>query len=181
MREFAEAADADPFSHGGVPQIAVHRRGEVAVRVSQRSAAFRQVRRAAARVIRRPEFFDHIGRVGGHRELVAVVADLRVHIEVIEDAELARERVRVRRHLIAEQTQRWIVVAPLEIAEYLIVGPVLADDVENVLDRRRVADPPRDRRPDRGVRRREAILVGVARDRVDHLRQRLEPGAVRRR
>ena len=65
---------------------------------------------------------------------MTVVADLGVDVEVVEDAELACERVRIRRDVVAEQAQRRVAVAPPHVAKHLIVGAVLADDVEDVLD-----------------------------------------------
>ena len=111
---------------------------------------------------------------------MAVHADLGVDVEVVEHAELARQRMGVGRHAIAKQTQRRIAVAALEVAENLIVRAVLADDVEHVLDRRHVADAPWDRRADRGVRRRQPDGVAVRRDAAHRVGERRERLAGRR-
>jgi hypothetical protein len=66
---------------------------------------------------------------------VAVVAHLRVDVEVVEQHELAGERVRVRRDLLSEQGQVRVAVPLRQVAQDLVVGAVLADDVEDVLDR----------------------------------------------
>ena len=76
---------------------------------------------------------------------MAVVADFGVDVEIVEHAELARERVRVGGDLLTENRERWIAISALDVAENLIVGSVLANHVEDVLDRRRVADPRGDR------------------------------------
>ena len=68
---------------------------------------------------------------------MAVVADLGVDVEVVERCERRRERVGIRRHIFAEERQRRIAVRLRQVAEHLVVGAVLANDVEDVLDRRR--------------------------------------------
>ena len=66
-------------------------------------------------------------------------------VEVVDQGELPDQRVLVRRDLFAELHQRRVAVAPDVVAEDLVVGPVLLDDVDDVLDRRRLADVVRDR------------------------------------
>ena len=109
---------------------------------------------------------------------MAVVADLGVDVEVVEEDERLRQRVRVRRDLLAEERQARIAVAAWHITEDLIVGTVLADDVEDVLDRRGLADHPRNRRIDRGAGRSQFRRVLVRRQLVDALRIRLQRGIV---
>ena len=104
---------------------------------------------------------------------MAVVADFGVDVEVVEHAELTGQRVRVGRDLLAEEDERRIGVAAIEIAEYLIERAVLANDVEHVLDRRRIADAARNWRCGRRVRRRQAVFVGVRRYAPRQLRQLL--------
>jgi hypothetical protein len=53
--------------------------------------------------------------------------------------------VLVRRHVLAVLLQRRVAVAFGDVTEELVVGPVVLDDQEDVLDRRRVAEPLRDR------------------------------------
>ena len=161
--ELAVAAHADAGAGREVPDVAVARRRQVAVRVAIAVAAFAEIHAAAPAVVGRPQLLDHVGGVGAGRERVAVVADLGVDVEVVEQHELARQRVRVRRHLLAEDGQRRIAVALLEVAEDLIVGAVLADHVEHVLDRRGIADAARDRRRRRRAGRRQLLRVGVGR------------------
>ena len=55
---------------------------------------------------------------------------------VVEQPELLDQRVVIRRHVAPELHQRRIAVALRHIAEHLVVGAVLLDDVEDVLDRR---------------------------------------------
>ena len=54
---------------------------------------------------------------------------------MVEQREALRERVRVRRDVVAEQGQLRVAVAARVVAEDLVVGAVLAHDVEDVLDR----------------------------------------------
>ncbi|KDN82231.1 hypothetical protein KCH_59400 [Kitasatospora cheerisanensis KCTC 2395] len=82
--------------------------------------------------------------VGLHQPVVAlggVGADV---VRVVVQAELPGQRVLVGRHVLAELGQRRVAVALRQVAEDLVVGAVLLDDQEDVLDRRRVADPVRD-------------------------------------
>ena len=55
-------------------------------------------------------------------------------IEVVEQHELLGQPVLVRRHVFAEHHQRRIAVALLHVAQHLIVGAVLLDDEDHVLD-----------------------------------------------
>ena len=110
---------------------------------------------------------------------MTVVADLGIDVEVVEHAELARQCVCVRRHVVAEQAQRRIGVAAIEIAEHLIEGTVLADDVEHVLDRRGIADAARDGRTHRRVGRCEPVLVGIGHHAARHHGQLLQRRPIR--
>ena len=60
---------------------------------------------------------------------------------MIEQHELIRQRVRVGRHVPAVHDERRIARALADVAEHLIVGAVLADDEDHVLDRRRLSRP----------------------------------------
>src|SRR5439155_26043066 len=116
--------------------------------------AFAQVRRTASTVVRRPQLFGDIRRVGAHRKCMAVVAHFRIDVEVVELRELPRQRMGVWRDLFAEQGQRWVAVPTYDVAQYLIVGAVLADQIEDVLDGRGDADAAGNRAGDwRGCRR----------------------------
>ena len=165
--ELAVAAHRDPGARREVPQVALGRRREVAVVVADLVAALAQVEPAAVAVERRPQLLDGVGGVRRGREGVAVVADLGVDVEVVEQHELARDRVGVRRDVLAEEREVRVAVALRQVAEHLVVGAVLADHVEDVLDRRRLADPARDRRALGAPGRRVAAPVVVGADRED--------------
>ena len=67
---------------------------------------------------------------------MAVGAHIAVHIEIIEQHELARDLVFVGRDLFPEQHEGGIAVAFLHIPEHLVVGAVFLNDVDDVLDGR---------------------------------------------
>ena len=104
--ELTVAAHADPAAFGEVPDVAERRGREVAVVAADLVPALAQVRCAAVPVVGRPQLLDHIGRVGGHRERMTVIADFGIDIEVVEQRERARKRMRVRRDLLAEERER---------------------------------------------------------------------------
>ncbi len=135
---FAENLHAQASRVGLGPQKALRRVGE---RVAGVAAGI------AARPVRR---LDVVG-VGRHRlgdPLVAVGRLAGRVVEIVEQREPLHQRVGVRRGLGAEHGQRGIAVAGGHVAEHLVVGAVLADNQEHVLDQRRLADMRRDR--DRG-------------------------------
>ena len=76
---------------------------------------------------------------------MAVGAEHAAAIEVVEQHELVDQLVMVGRHLLAEDAQIGVAVAPLHVAEHLVVGAVLLDDVQHVLDRRGLAMTLRNR------------------------------------
>ena len=83
---------------------------------------------------------DVVGPEGRRRPLVAVGAEDRAAIGVVEEDELADELVLVGRHLLAEDAQGRVAVAFGDVAEDLVVGAVLLDDVDHVLEDARLAD-----------------------------------------
>ena len=70
----------------------------------------------------------------GRGPVPAGVAALAAVEEGVEIDELAGERVLVGGHGAGEHGQPRIAVADLEIAQHLIVGAVLLDDVDHVAD-----------------------------------------------
>ena len=87
---------------------------------------------------------DVVGVVRHRRPRVAVGRDVAVAVEVVEEDELLGQLVVVGRHLAPEHHQRRVAVAPGHVAEDLVVRAILLDDVEHMLDRRRVAHLGRD-------------------------------------
>ena len=109
-----------------------------------------------AAVVRVPVLRHVVGDRGGRGPEVAVDRRLGVRVHVVEQREALRQRVRVRRDLLAEQLELGIAVAARVRAEDLVVGAVLAHDVEDVLELAVLG-----RRPERRVGRR-VLRVGRA-------------------
>ena len=70
---------------------------------------------------------------------MAVRAENAGAIGVIEQHELAHHLVLVRRDALAEDAERGVAVAFLDVTEDLVVGAVFLDDVEDVFEDRRLA------------------------------------------
>ena len=143
--ELAIAAERDAGARREVPEVAIRRGAEVAVGVALLVPALAQIEPSAVAVVRRPQLLDGVRRIGCGREGMPVRAHLGVDVEVVEEHELPREGVCVRRHLLAEESEIGIAVAGRDVAEHLVVGTVLADHVEEVLDRRALPGAVRDR------------------------------------
>ena len=118
----AVAAIGQAVAGAGVPEVARRGVGEVAVVVV--------VDARAARVGQGPVPGDVVGVVRHRRPGVAVGRDVAVAVEVVEQDELLGQLVVVGRDLAAEHHQRRVAVAPGDVAEDLVVGPVLLDDVD---------------------------------------------------
>ncbi len=88
-------------------------------------------------------------------------------VEIVEQHELLGEKVLVGGDILTEHHQRWVAVAARHVAEDLVVGAVLLDDVDDVLDERRVARTHghRERRlgwrggGERGAFERQAVVL----------------------
>src|SRR5258708_30511827 len=89
---------------------------------------------AAAGVVRRPVAFVEVGCVGGVGPRVAIDGDLAIAIKIVECDVFMDERVLVGGNLFAEDGEGGIAVGALDVAEYLVVGSVLFDDVDDVFD-----------------------------------------------
>src|SRR5262249_50589023 len=80
-----------------------------------------------------------------NQPLVAVRGQHAAVVEVVEQRERVGQAVLVRRHGRPIRVVRRAAVALRQITEDLVVGAVLLDDQEDVLDRRRLAELVRDR------------------------------------
>jgi len=105
---------------------------------------------------------------------MAVGADLAVDVEVVQKNEVAGEGVVIRRDRFRKEAKVRLAVPFPDIAEDLVVGAVLLNDLHDVADPRPVAEPEGDRVT--GRRRRSVNGGGVARPQgaalVDSLRIR---------
>ena len=110
---------------GGVPEEPVSLVGE-------RVAALRRIGAVEGAEL----LLDVVVGLGLNDPVVAVGRERALVVEVVEVAEAARQRVRVRRDLGAELGVGRVAVALAEVAKDLVVGAVLLDDHDDVLDRR---------------------------------------------
>ena len=157
LDELAVAAVADPLLGGLVPEVAAGRPGGL------EQVPFRRIGDAAvAAVAERPDPLDEVAGVGPHRPFVPVGADLALDVEVVEQHELAGQGVVVGRDRLGEQADARLAVALGHVAEDLVVGAVLLDDVDDVLDRRGVADLRGDRVAGRGAGAADAVGIAAA-------------------
>lgn len=86
------------------------------------------------RVVDRELVLDDIRCAGGGAPRPAVVAGFSAGAEVIECDEGLRQVMLIRRNRLSEQSHRRIAVAAAEVAENLVVGSVLLEDIDHVLD-----------------------------------------------
>jgi hypothetical protein len=98
----------------GVPEVATTRAGGTVV--------LPDVAPTPSAVVRRLGLPGVV--VGDHpdRPVVPVGTDFGVNVEVVEQHELLGERAVIRRQSLVEKRQRGFAVAPIEVAEDLVVG-----------------------------------------------------------
>src|SRR6185369_1730759 len=97
--------------------------------------AFVIVGSLAAAVIDLPVALGVIAGDSGYRPVVPVATDFAGVVEVVQHSKLERELVLVRSDIPTVHGERLISVAGFEIAKQLIVGAILLNDVDDVLDR----------------------------------------------
>src|SRR2546426_610311 len=124
-----------PITHTGrprpVPQIPLSR-------TRHEEIAFAGIRIFAVLVVavaHGPGLLDEIGGIGAHGPLVAVGADFTLDVKVVEQHKVARQLVVVGGDALVEQAKARVAVAFGQVAEDLVVGAVLFDDVNAILDR----------------------------------------------
>ena len=71
---------------------------------------------------------------------MAIGTDHSRAIRIVEEHEFARDFVLVGRDALAENAQRWIAIAFAHIAQHLVIGAVLFDDINDVLKQAGFAD-----------------------------------------
>ena len=136
--ELPEVDDPQPFAARRVPEVGIARALHV--------LAVLEIGRAAVAIDRGPRLLVVIAREGARRPLMAVGADLPVHVKVVAQHPAPGEGVRVGSDAVVEDRERGVAVPRRDIPEHLVVGAVLADHVEHVRDGRAIADAARDRR-----------------------------------
>ena len=121
VHELAVAPDGDIGADGNVPDVSERRGRQIAVRVALTAAALAEIDAAPLSIVGGPDLLDGIGRVGPGGERMAVIADLGVHVEIVQQDEFLSERVRVRSDRLSEQCERRIPVAGGDVTKDLIV------------------------------------------------------------
>ena len=124
VAELAPDADRSPFLERGVPEGAAvgDRHGAVAVvRIGPGVADVEVLEVIVGQALGGPG--------------VAVGAVGPADVAVVEQGELAGDLAVVGHHRLAQAAQLRVAVADRQVAEDLVVGAVLLDDVEDVLDR----------------------------------------------
>ena len=89
---------------------------------------------AACRIERHFLAFDHIGGASRGGPRPAVVADFRTGHHVVEGDEGFRQIVLIGRDRLAKLGQSWVAIADFQVAQDLVVAPVLLDDEDHMLD-----------------------------------------------
>ena len=130
--EFAVVAQRLAVGEGVVPD-------EAGGRIGQRVhvVVFHAVRVAAREA--GEGAFHVVGGEGGVGPLMAVGAEDAGAVGVVEQHELAGQLVLVGRDALAEDAEGRVAVALFHVAQHLVVGAVLLDDVDDVLEDARFA------------------------------------------
>ena len=128
----AVAADAHPGGDGPIPEVAA---GGAGRGVEAPFARVGELLPPVVAVGEGPVPLDEVGGVGPHAPFVAVGADLALDVEVVEEDELPRQGMVVRRDALGKEAERRVAVPLRHVAEDLVVGAVLLDHVDHVLDR----------------------------------------------
>ena len=137
---FAVVAIRDAVAPAQIPDVAV--RGHVHFLVAEKFSV--------PRVGENPSALIEVGRDRRVAPTVPVHAHFAVAVEIVEQDKIARELVMVGRDFFTVEREVRVAVAEgpslriSQIAEHLVVGAVLLDDVEDVPDRARGADFRRD-------------------------------------
>lgn len=95
MRELAIAADRNAGALGSIPEIPCGGAERFPEGFALRPAPFAQIDASPTPVVRGPDLLDDVSGVCAGRECMTVVTDFRVDIEVVENAELTREGMRI--------------------------------------------------------------------------------------
>ena len=133
---------------------------ETCGRVGHRVAA--RVRIASRKAGKR--LFQVVRYISLVRPLMPVRTEYSTAVKVIQQHEFFDELVMIRRHLATEDAQAWIAFAFLDIAKHLVVGAIFFDDVQHMLEHRRLAVPLRHRpRLDVGRGGASALIDSVSR------------------
>ena len=166
LRTLAIGDEAQAGTLAGIPKVPVRRRLHLVIA--------RQLVLACG-VAQRP---GALIKVRGHRRItpaVTVHAHLAIAVQVVEQDVVTRDGVLVRRDVLAINRDLGIAIADglavriLHVAQHLVIGAVLFDDVEHMLDRAGIAHL----RGDHAVVFHDGLAQGLRRVRavLPHLRR----------
>src|SRR5207247_6958247 len=134
--ELAVISVRNPRPLRQTPQVPARWLGYIVIRHSAAICALVIVAPASSVVVRRYGLFRVVRDVRRHRPVVTVRAHFGIYEEAVEYPEALSERVMVRRHAVREKEERCVTVSLPQITEYLIVGAVFLDYIDDVLERR---------------------------------------------
>src|SRR5450759_4524529 len=127
---------SNPCTLGEIPQVPAGWLGHIVIGHATTIESLVIVAPPPPGVVARYRLLGVVSHIARHRPVVSIGTDFGVYEEAIEDAEPLRESVMVWRDAARKEDERRIPVRLTEIAENLIVGSVLLDDVDHVLERR---------------------------------------------
>ena len=118
-------------------------------------------------IIGGPQLFIEIGGVARVGPRMTVHTDLGIAVQIIDQEKLFGQAVLVGRHRTSENGESRVAVALWQVPKNLIVGAVLLDDINDMLDRRTHPHPiGQDGSSDRGRlgRTQECVVIGSVGD-----------------
>ena len=128
--ELAITAIAEARLARAIPEIAAGRTGNL-------KSTFAWVRKFPTLIVvvtERPGFLHEIGRVSAHSPFMAIGADFRIDIEIVQQNELARQRMMIWRDLLGKQAKLRIAIPFGHVAEHLIVGAIFFNHVDHIFN-----------------------------------------------
>src|SRR5262249_51178344 len=96
--------------------------------------SFEVVLETAAGIVRRNRLLDIIGSPARGRPIPADTADFTGVEKIVQSHESSCQRMMVGSKRFGKLRQRRVAISNLEVTEYLIVGSILFDDIDDMLD-----------------------------------------------
>ena len=136
--EFAVIAVGKPMPLGIRPKVAGAGLIDIRLALLQGNAfshtALVVVRVLIAAIADLPGLLGIVAGDGGHRPNVTISGNLAAVIEVVQNTELASQLMLVGCDGFPVHAQRRIAIARFQVAKNLVIGTVLFDDIDDVLD-----------------------------------------------
>src|SRR5258708_6341165 len=93
-------------------------------RIGYGRAAIKIIIPAAAAIVVRPVLFYKVGSIPCHGPVVAIGADFRIHIKIIQEDKITGQGMFVGRDLIPEKTKAAVAVAFGHVAQHVCIGTI---------------------------------------------------------